>query len=268
MSAAVKKLLFDGHVHVYPCYDWRVAVRALVHNLGRFDGGDAVLLGFLAEGSGSGFLREVRENPERYRDDGLALEPSTDPGAVMVKMEDQVKGYLIAGRQIVTAERLEVLAIGTDVDLPDGEPVKVTLARVRASGAAAVLSWSPGKWFSGRGRTVRRLLDDERAGVFLLGDTALRPMGWPFPFLMALGRRRGFKVIGGSDPLPLPGEERRIGTYGVSVRAVFDESAPAVSVQRMLAYGNVFFTPVGARLCPLTFVRKWIANERGRKDKP
>jgi len=78
--------------------------------------------------------------------------------------------------------------------------------------------------------------------------------------LLALGRRRGFKVLAGSDPLPLAGEERRIGRYGVRVRAEFDPEAPAESVRRMLFYGNVFLETAGARLCPLQFAWRWVAN--------
>lgn len=268
MSGGVTKLLMDGHVHLYPGYDWCVAARSLVENLGKHAGGDAVLLGLLAEGAGCGFFREVRANPGKYCAVGLAIEPSADPGALVVRAGGQVKAYLIAGRQVVTAERLEVLAVGTDGVIPDGEPVQRTLERVREAGAVAVLSWSPGKWFFARGRIVRRLLAEAPAGSFFLGDTALRPMYWPFPSLMALGRRRGFKVLAGSDPLPLPDEERRIGTYGVCVRAAFDAAAPAESVRRMLAYGNVFYTTVGERMCPLVFIRKWMANQKVRKVRP
>lgn len=267
MSSGVTTLRVDGHVHLYPGYDWRVAVRAMVENLGKGAEGEAVLVGLLAEGAGVGFFREVRANPERFRSEAVALEPSPDPGALVVKAGGRGKAYLVAGRQVVTAERLEVLAIGTDADIPDGQPVRRTLELVKAAGAVAVLSWSPGKWFFGRGKLVRRLLEEAPAGSFLLGDTALRPMYWPFPSLMALGRRRGFKVVGGSDPLPLPDEERRIGTYGVCVRAAFDPEAPAESVRRMMAYGNVFYTPIGERLCPLVFARKWVANQKGRKTK-
>jgi hypothetical protein len=267
MDSGVRKLVLDGHIHLYPGYDWRVAIRALVENLGKLAGDDAVLIGLLAEGAGYGFFREVRSNPGKFSTDSLSLEASPDPGALVVKLDRQIKAYLICGRQVVTAERLEVLAIGTDVDIPDGQPVKQTLEFLKATGAVAVLSWSPGKWFFARGRIVRNLLEAMAAGSFFLGDTALRPLGWPYPSLMAMGRRLGYKVMGGSDPLPLPGEERRIGTYGVCVRAMFDPGAPAESVRRMMHYGNAFYTPVGGRLCPMVFAWKWLANQKGRKVK-
>lgn len=265
MTAAVTQLVMDAHVHLYPEYDWRVAVRSLAANLGRSAQGPAVLLGLLTEGAGYGFFRGVRAAQERYRDGELALEPCRDPGAIAIRAGDRIAAYLIAGRQIITAERLEVLALGSDADIPDGEPVRRVIERVRQAGAVPVLSWAPGKWFFGRGRVVRQLLESAQPGAFLLGDTALRPKGWGYPALLELGRKRGCKVLCGSDPLPLPGEEGRIGGYGVKVRADFDPDMPAESVKRMLAYGNVFYTPAGTRLCPLRFGWKWFGNWRRKK---
>ena len=42
---------------------------------------------------------------------------------------------LVAGRQIVSAERIEVLALGATAALPDGKTLAQTLAVVRAAGA-------------------------------------------------------------------------------------------------------------------------------------
>lgn len=266
-TSAVRQLVIDGHIHIYPVHDWRVAVRALLKNLAGLADGPAVRAGFLAEAAGCTFFREAASHPERYRDGELALEVGPDAGVLVVRAEGEEPAYLVAGRQIVTAERLEVLAIGADAAIPDGEPVKVVIDRVRSAGAVPVLSWSPGKWFFGRGRVVRQLLESEAADRFLLGDTALRPAGWPFPELMALGRRRGFKVIGGTDPLPLPGEECRLGCYGVRVRAEFDPDAPGESIRRMLFYGNAFFSAVGTRLGPVAFAGKWVANWRRKPAK-
>ena len=260
MAGTIQPLWIDGHVHIYPAYDWRTAVRSLAGNIARFSGGNGPGIGFLAEGAGCRFFRDVREKPDLFRDGSLAIEPCGDPGALVVRQDGQALAYLVAGRQIITAERLEVLAVGADTGWADGEPAGKVLEQVLSAGAIPVLSWSPGKWFAGRGRVVRSLIESHAPGQFLLGDTALRPKGWGFPVLLTLGKRRGFKVIGGSDPLPLAGEEARLGSYGVQVRADFDPGKPAESVCRMLRYANVFYVPFGERLCPLDFAGKWVAN--------
>jgi hypothetical protein len=257
LSAPITRILFDGHVHLYPDYDCARALRNLFTNLGT----DGLRLGLLTETSACHFFQTACENPSTLRRDGLAVQPGPGPNALTVTADQAVLGILIAGRQIVTKERLEVLAIATDGAIPDGRPVAETLDSVRERGGVPVLSWSPGKWFSRRGRLIEHLIVSQPPGSFLLGDTALRPTCWPLPRLMKLARSRGFKVIGGSDPLPLPNEERYLGTYGISAAASFDPLTPAESVRRMLSYSNTIFTPFGKRSAPLPFLRRWIANQ-------
>ncbi len=257
MSPNPARILFDGHVHLYPDYDWALALRTLFTNLGP----KGIRLGFLTESAGCRFYQAACENPSAFVRAGIAVQPGPGPNALTVTLAETVLGVLIAGRQIVTAERLEVLAIGTDASLPDGQPVAQTLDLVRECGGVPALSWSPGKWFSARGRLIESLITSRTPGSFLLGDTALRPTCWPMPRLMQMARDRGFKIIGGSDPLPLSHEEQQLGTYGVSAMIAFDPLAPADSVRRMLTYSNTIFAPIGKRSAPLSFARRWLSNQ-------
>jgi hypothetical protein len=257
MSTTHTRILFDGHVHLYPNYDWALALRALFSNLGP----DGIRLGFLTESASCRFFQAVCDNPSAFCRGGMAVQPGPGPNALTVNADQAVLGVLIAGRQVVTAERLEVLSIGTDAAIPEGQSTVQTLQTVRERGGVPVLSWSPGKWFFKRGHLVEHLMATRPAGSFLLGDTALRPTCWPQPRLMKLARRRGIRIIGGSDPLPLCHEEGFLGTYGVSAMTAFDPLAPAESVRRMLTYSNTIFTPVGKRSAPFSFARRWIANQ-------
>ena len=257
MSPNTARILFDGHVHLYPDYDWALALRTLFTNLGP----NGIRLGFLTESAGCRFYQAACENPSAFVRDGIAVDSGPGPNALTVTSTGSVLGILIAGRQIVTSERLEVLAIGTDASLPDGQPVDRTLDVVRERGGMPVLSWSPGKWFSARGRLIENLITSLPPGCFLLGDTALRPTCWPMPRLMQMARDRGIKIIGGSDPLPLRHEERQLGTYGISAMTAYDPLAPADSVRRMLSYSNTIFTSIGKRSSPLSFAKRWISNQ-------
>lgn len=257
MSPNTTRIQFDGHVHLYPDYDWALALRTLFTNLGP----KGIRLGFLTESAGCRFYQAACDNPSAFVRSEIAVQPGPGPNALTVTLAGTVLGVLIAGRQIVTAERLEVLAIGIDAPIPDGQPVSQTLATVRDRGGVPVLSWSPGKWFSSRGRLIESLITSQPTGSFLLGDTALRPTCWPMPRLMHMARDRGIKIIGGSDPLPLRHEERQLGTYGISAMTAFDPLAPADSVRRMLSYSNTIFTPIGKRAAPLSFAKRWISNQ-------
>jgi hypothetical protein len=151
---------------------------------------------------------------------------------------------LVAGRQIVTRERLEILALAMRAAIPDGLPAGDVIRRIIAAGGIPVLAWSPGKWLFGRGQPARDLVASDRR--LSLGDTPLRPALWPEPRLMQLARARGAAVLPGSDPLPFAGEERYAGTYGFIYRGAFDADRPAAFLARLPAEPAAI-VPAGAR---------------------
>ena len=244
----------DGHVHVYPAHDWALAVRSLIGNLPE----SACKAGLLTETASCHFYRQVMDNPAAFRSGSLALEPGPEPGSLAVKEEGAVAGYLIAGRQIATAERLEVLALCADVSIADRLPLRATLDAVRSQNAVPVLPWSPGKWFFRRGCLVENLVRTLAPDGLLLGDTSLRPVFWPLTGLMRLAVQRGFKIVAGTDPLPSIGEERVAGTYGTVVTAEFDSARPVSSVRAFLLDPGVPLVSVGRRSGTVVFFRRWL----------
>lgn len=261
MNLPLTTLLIDGHIHVYPQYDRREAIESLLTHLAANGDKGSRRIGLLAESRACRFFQEVTANGASFHQGTLRLEAGPDTGAITIRQNGIIAGYIIAGRQIVTAEKLEVLALGVDFSLADGLPVETTVKAIRDQGAIPVLSWSPGKWFFGRGKLVENLIMTQTPGSFLMGDTGLRPTLWPLPGLMRMAARRGFKTIGGSDPLPLPGEERGTGSYGFKVTAEFDESKPAASLRTILGDPASMFTPIGKRCGTLGFLSRWIRNQ-------
>src|SRR4030095_13902120 len=61
---------------------------------------------------------------------------------------------VIAGHQIVTSERIEVLAIACIENIADGLTLDATITAVRDAGAIPVLPWGVGKGSGERGRFV------------------------------------------------------------------------------------------------------------------
>jgi hypothetical protein len=128
-----------------------------------------------------------------------------------------------------------------------------------------VIPWSPGKWYFGRKRVVRRLLDRFGPQRLLVGDTPLRPMGYPEPLLVRHARREGFRVLAGSDPLPFAGEERQLGRYVTLFSgAAFNPHRPSDSVRGMLTSGAQGRS-VGRRALPLALVVRLWRNQRARR---
>lgn len=280
MATAPTRIIMDGHVHIYPGYDVPEAVECLFCNLTANAPAAppetcTVMIGLLAESRACRFYRDIAQSRTSINSESWRFEAGPDEGSVTIHEHGVIKGFLVAGRQIVTAEKLEVLGLGSDISVNDGLPAEETIRAVRAQGAVPVLSWSPGKWFFARGKRVQSLLETHTPGDFLMGDTGLRPTVWPLPFLMKSAARQGFVIIGGSDALPLPGEECQLGSYGVSCLAQFDPCKPADSLRRILADPATRPIPLGHRSRPLPFLFRWLNNQfSGKKgnvqkgDKP
>jgi hypothetical protein len=76
----------------------------------------------------------------------------------------------------------------------------------------------------------------EGAGV-LLSDNGLRPR-WSFgPPLIRAARADGRPVLAGTDPLPLPGHEARVASYGVIFAEPVDLERPVAWLTTRLGSG-------------------------------
>lgn len=262
-SPSISTLAIDGHVHIYDQYDWADAVRSLVGNLTLAAPQQKVIpIGLLTESKAHRFFNSVVESGAPMIVKGpVQVEPGPDADSLVIREAGIIKGYLIAGRQLVTAEKLEILALGRNVTIPDGLPLHDALKQVSAAGAIPALSWSPGKWFFGRGKMVNSAITTSVPGSFLIGDIGLRPALWPIPGLMKRARQLGFKIMDGSDALPLPGEERWIGRTGFQVTGAFNPATPAASVRALLADPASAFTPIGQHSSLYAFISRWGRNQ-------
>lgn len=239
------KVIADTHVHFYPCYDPDIGLTALAGNLSDHVS-DGIMAGFLAERHDCSFLAGLRDGSIEPGG-GIRIEKAPDGIAVVAYPGDGRPLYLVPGRQIVTSERLEILALATDCRFKDGDPAEATIRAVKDAGGVPVLSWAPGKWFFKRGTEVRRLIESHAAGELLIGDTSLRPGVWAEPSLMKTAARKGIAVVAGSDPMPFAGEEMQMGRYATVVNGEFSEKAPVQSFRNMLLATAPEKTRIGRR---------------------
>ena len=222
------KLLIDSHVHVYPNYDLaRFFHRAWLNlSSGAVDllnGSQTIPVLMLTERHDCSFFRDLIGG--RFElPNGLEIR-SCGANSVQIGGAGGMELVIIAGRQIVSAERIEVLALLADLALKDGQPIDELIPEISRLGAFPVLPWSPGKWFSSRGQKIEQILLAYKPGQIGFSDSALRPAGWPLPRLLQMAGLKSFVVIAGSDPLPLSGEEERAGSYFTAA------DAPSLTVE-------------------------------------
>jgi hypothetical protein len=228
-------LLIDAHVHIHDCFDLDGFFDAAYGNFrAAAEWGEAITwTGFLllTEGEKQHRFRQLRERGSSARNwralstgepHSLRLERKGRPGHGM---------YLVAGRQIVTAEKLEVLALLSGAMFEDGRPLAPTVAAVREAGGLPALPWGAGKWLGERKRVLASYLARQEEPELFLADNGCRPSFWPFP---RYARNAGLQLLAGSDPLPFPWEERRAGSFGVRLQAEVDERFPAAGLGELL----------------------------------
>jgi hypothetical protein len=230
------RLLIDGHVHVHDSYDEGTFLAAAHANLSRHGEGLPTVL--LAEMPGQQVFARWRSGNSAW------------PVAVTREPSSLVLGHrllVIAGHQIVTSERIEVLAIACIENIADGLTLDATITAVRDAGAIPVLPWGVGKWSGERGRFVANAAARHRV---LLGDNAGRPHGWPAPALF-----QQHVVLAGTDPLRFSSEQESVGTYGFILEGLFDSERPASAIASALKELTQSPVTFGRRVSPFSFLR-------------
>jgi len=238
-SAPSPLTLVDAHVHFYGCFEAERFfssafdnVAAQAASLGAPGAAGALLL---AESAGERWFGKVAARAGEEGGSGpfgsVTCTRTDEDISVAAVMADGETLYIIAGSQIVTRERLELLALCTAGEFRDGKPVETVLEEVLQAGGLPVLPWAAGKWWGERGKVAARLLDGWKEKGLRCADSGVRPLFWPSPPQFGASP----PLLRGSDPLPLPGEEERVGSFGSALPVALSERTPAADLKRYLS---------------------------------
>ncbi len=208
------RIRLDPHAHLYDCYPLRKWVDAALRNL-RPSPGILAAVAIVDRAGQDSFARLCNEVPlfgewEEFQDASRA-ENAPVVGAITYG-EQQL--FVIRGVQYVTAERLEVLALGVARSLSDGVACERIIDAINLAGGIACIPWSPGKWLGSRGRVVAHVLERYKVGDVVFGDISMRSIVGPPSTLLACARHKTFPVLPGSDPLPRQQDLQLVGSYG------------------------------------------------------
>ena len=226
----------DTHVHLHPCFaDGRFFSSAAdsferaARRLGspRISG----VLCFTESAGANEFVR-LRGLAGASPRNGWSLESTLEEDSLVARRGDATL-VLIAGRQIVACERLEVLALATDAVPEDHRGLGGTIETVAALGGISVIPWGFGKWWFRRGQILRELLRAAPTGLFF-ADNGGRAGILREPRLMAAARSAGVWVLAGSDPLSYPDQIPRVGSFGVVLDGDLSLEKPAADLRGIL----------------------------------
>jgi hypothetical protein len=234
----------DGHVHVHPEFGVD-AVLSVAARRFAVDGGEATGVLCLTESSGVDAFEELRRRVDAGDASEWSVRATREDESLCCERRDGARLFVLAGRQVVAAEDLEVLALGTTARWSDGAPFLELVARVCDSGTLTVVPWGFGKWWGRRGRLVREAFDAQPVTRLFVGDNGGRWHPAGAPRLLRELRARGYRVIPGSDPLPLSGQLRRVGGAGLRVAGRPDPERPAAWLRTCLQDGRPEAAPFG-----------------------
>lgn len=231
-------LYVDAHVHIHPAFDLPVFVESCARNVAvaaRSRGEDpAAAIGvlLLSEGLNEGAF--ARLESAIGRDLGRWTIHATDEAeSLLIRESGSLRLAVIAGRQLVSSEGVEVLALLTPQSFRQGAALTEMVAEVRRSGAIPVLPWGFGKWTLRRGALVAALLRSSEGDIHL-GDNSGRLRIAPTPRLFGEARSRGIPILPGTDPLPFRDQQRRAGSFGFLAETTIDPARPASSLRRWI----------------------------------
>lgn len=265
MSKTNSFVLVDAHVHIQNGFSLPQFFRCAYDNFKKkknslgADNFSAVLL--LAEVVGTHYFRSLRnlcDHESVVRDDlfgtwqlrktaeSCSVEARSDKGEVLL---------IVAGRQIVTQEKLEVLALITDKNFPDDDSLCRTVERIKMDGAVAVIPWGVGKWLGQRGSLLTAFIDSNSAKGTFIGDNGGRPTLWGMPKHFKQARHRDLSVLPGSDPLPLANAVERAGSFGFRMSGRLSAHEPAAELKKRLLSSNPNIIPYGSLRSPFSFLK-------------
>ncbi len=267
-----RSIIVDAHVHLHDCFNLKeffdqasVNLRSAAAVLGKANSYVGVLI--LTECSNEHYFSKLAVMANTHGTSPLdvdlgrwSLRPTNEPISVLVRGGNDCL-VVIAGRQIACSEHLEVLVFGTDRTFQEGCPIDDVLKVASSYELLPVIPWGAGKWFFRRGRLLTKLMDSKKTFGICLGDEGGRPIFWPTPRHLKQARKKGIRVLPGSDPLPFPREVKRVGSFGFWMNGELDFSMPAASIKTHLRDPRVQIFPFGRLENPYWFVRNQIGMQ-------
>jgi len=182
-----------------------------------------------------------------------------EPQTVIASREDR-EIVIVCGRQIRCANGLEILALGTTAQYPEGCRPMETIARVRSDGATPVFPWGFGKWVGRARGVVSDLFSASPPHEFFAGDNGGRLRLLGVPKQLKAASRNGFLVLPGTDPFPFLNDYRRVGSFGFFADFAPDLAHPWRSLQSWLESKSGCPEPYGHALGVFRFAfnQSWI----------
>jgi len=261
-------ILVDSHIHINNCYDLKYFFDSAFNNFSHFNDQltkskkfTGVL--FLTEAGDYNFFKKFYDNSKTFSTklNYKLKQTSEDNSLIISNGENNI--VLVAGQQIVTAENIEVLALGTINRFKYGNSISDTIDQINKTGAISVVPWGVGKWIGRRENVVKQLISSR--SDFFLGDNGNRPAFWGLPSLFKIAESKGIYNLPGSDPLSFETEMTKPGSFGFFFKERIDLNYPVNYLKKKILSADKQFDSYGRLENPVKFFRNQINIQINKK---
>ena len=272
MDTPAAHILVDAHVHIHDHFQlnrlFLISLQNFRKALNQYqihEPFESFLL--LTESSGTNQFERIAKMIDVDSSDDFSASATSEPSTIRISTGGGQQVYIVAGRQIVTAENLEILALGYNQDYPDGRPLNYALKDLEESGCLRVLPWGAGKWLGKRGKIIDSLVSSWDGGSLFLGDNGNRPKFWSLPAVFEQAASRGIHNLPGSDPLPFPGLEKKAGSFGFMLRGQIKSETPFQSLVSHVVGRPQSVTQFGNAECLIPFIKNQISMQIAKRGR-
>ncbi len=252
--------LIDFHVHIHDIYNPEKFFNSVFDNFIYFAKKSSLVFKtgflFLTEITGYNYFEKLSNGKIPLSSFDISFPEEKISLTLTNKLNQKI--YIVSGKQVVTKEKIEILALGTAENFEDGKPLKITFEEIKNSGALPKLPWGVGKWLGKRKQILEEFIQENSNEKFVLGDNSGRPLFWPKPKLFKLAETKNIPVLRGTDPLNIPADEKKAGSFGNILDCEINPQFPGKSVLETVKNMDSSPVPYGHLENPLAFIRNQI----------
>lgn len=264
-------IIADAHVHLHDCFDlgqFFVSAWTNFSTVSSSSGNSKNFCGvlFLTESLGVNWFSRFKEAANGSHKDekipeNLGFHSTGEENSLKVQLENGEELILIAGRQIVSAENLEVLALGIPEHSGEGRAIGEIMQEIHSRGGISIIPWGMGKWMGKRAKIIDGLISNDNQVQFFLGDNGNRASFLPLSRFFTEAREKGIANVPGSDPLPFQSEAAKPGSFGFTIDGTLNRDQPFEDIKTKLRDSSADIRTYGKLESPLRFLRNQIAMQ-------
>ncbi|MGE5845581.1 MAG: hypothetical protein ACM34O_02570 [Ignavibacteria bacterium] len=270
---AESMLLIDAHVHIHESFIIDRFLNSAWENFKNaaenyFDIKKFAAILFLTESSGVNQFRILKEksresNSQKNYEWSFCL--TEEENSIIASKSEEQKIIIIAGKQIVTKERLEVLGLGIINGIEDKRNIQEVINNINGKGGLAVIPWGVGKWIGEKRKIVRDSIKTGKPGLLFIGDNGNRPFFWSNKKIFEQFEEKNIRNLSGSDPLPFKTENDRAGSFGFAMEGFLNFDKPFESIIMKLLNEQPELFYYGKLETPYRFFRNQILMQIKKK---